>query len=60
MSKNVNVQASSNQQIIFRSTGETDLRASEGKPVTVTGSPKDKNATVHGSTAQGVVIDNPA
>ena len=59
MSKNVNVQASSNQQIIFRSTGETDLRASEGKPVVATGNPKDKNPVVHGSTV-GNVVDNPA
>jgi hypothetical protein len=56
---NVTIQGTDKQQIIFRSTGEQDLRASEGKPVVATDNPKDKNAVVHGSTV-GIVIDNPA
>jgi hypothetical protein len=61
MSKNVNVQGSGNQQIIFRSTGDQDLRAGEGVPAVSTGNPKDKNATVHGTVpGSSVFINNPA
>jgi hypothetical protein len=56
-SKNIDINHT-DRQIIFRSTGETELK-NEGKPVTVTGNPKDKNATVHG-TVVGISIDNPA
>jgi hypothetical protein len=57
-SKNVNI-THTDRQIIFRSTGDLDYRVGEGAPVTATGSPKDKNATVHGTVA-GVLIHSPA
>jgi hypothetical protein len=60
MSKNVTVSGTDKVQVVFSSPGETPSNPSAGKPIVVTGNPKDKNATVHGSTAQGVVVDNPA
>jgi hypothetical protein len=57
---NVNVQAT-DRVIVFRSTGDQELKVGEGTPVTATGSPKDKTATVHGTTTPGgVLIHNPA
>jgi hypothetical protein len=56
---NVTIIGTDKVQVIFRSTGDQDLRPSGGKPVGATGNPKDKNAVVHGSTV-GIVIDNPA
>lgn len=59
-STNVNINHT-DRQIIFRSTGETELKAGEGVPVTATGNPKDKTAQVHGTTVPGsVLIQNPA
>jgi hypothetical protein len=59
-STNVNILAI-DRNIQFKSTGETDLKAGEGVPVVATGNPKDKTATVHGTTTPGgVLIHNPA
>jgi hypothetical protein len=59
-STNVNI-THTDRQIIFRSTGDLDLRIGEGVPVAATGNPKDKNAQVHGQvTGPSVLIHNPA
>jgi hypothetical protein len=58
---NVRVRGTDNVVIDFRSTGEQDLRASEGKPVVATGSAKDRTAVVHGNVpGSSILIDNPA
>jgi len=55
-SKNVNI-THTDRQIIFRSTGESELHLGEGTPVTATG--KDANVAVHG-TVVGILLHNPA
>ena len=59
-STNVNVQAT-DRVIVFRSTGDLDLRAGEGVPVVSTGNAKDKTAVVHGTIlSTSINIQNPA
>ena len=47
---NVNVQAT-DRVIVFRSTGDQELKVGEGTPVTATGSPKDKTCRDTGGTS---------
>jgi hypothetical protein len=58
---NVTVTATDKIQIIFRSTGDQDLKLNEGTPAVATGNLKDKTATVHGTVpGSTVLIHNPA
>jgi hypothetical protein len=60
MSKNVTVVGTDRVNIAFLEKGEFSLRPGEGTPITVTGNAKDRTAIVHGTTAQGVNVNNPA
>jgi hypothetical protein len=58
---NVTVVGTDKVNIIFRSTGEQDLKAGEGMPVVSTGTAKDRTAVVHGTVPGSTVnIQNPA
>ena len=58
---NVNVQATDKVQIIFRSTGDQDLRVGEGIPVVSSGNAKDRTAVVHGTVpGTTIIVHNPA
>jgi hypothetical protein len=61
MSKNVTVTGTDKVNIVFRSTGDQDLKVGEGVPVVSTGNAKDKTAVVHGTIlSTSINIQNPA
>jgi hypothetical protein len=55
---NVNVPVT-DRVIVFRSTGDQDLRVGEGVPLVSSGSKVNGYAQVHGSVA-GILVQNPA
>jgi hypothetical protein len=59
-STNVNVQAT-DRVIVFRSTGESDLRVGEGVPVVSSGSKVNGNAQAHGTVpGTSILFHSPA
>ena len=60
MSKNVTVTGTDKVLVQFLEKGEFSLRPGEGTPIVSTGSKVNNNAVVHGTTAQGVLVNNPA
>jgi hypothetical protein len=59
-STNVNVQAT-DRVIVFRSTGDQDLRVSEGVPVVSSGSKVNGNVQAHGTVpGTSILFHSPA
>jgi hypothetical protein len=57
---NVNIQAT-DRVIVFRSTGDQDLRAGEGTPVVSSGSKVNGNAQAHGTVpGTSILFHSPA
>ena len=60
MSKNVTVVGTDKVNITFLEKGEFPLRVGEGTPIVSSGSKVNNNAQAHGTTAQGINVQNPA
>jgi hypothetical protein len=58
---NVTITGTDKVQIIFRSTGDQDLRVGEGVPVVSSGSKVNGNAQAHGTVpGTSILVHNPA